>query len=67
MELNISLLIRNQEEIHLRRLMGTSSVSLQYLLYLRHAKLCGLTLPAGAVFINLARYIIYIYIYDHGY
>ena len=33
MELNISLLIRNQEESDLRRLMDKSLVSLEYLLF----------------------------------
>ena len=58
MELNFSLLIMNQEESHLRRFMGESWVSLQYLLYLSQVKLCGLELAAGAVLINSARYII---------
>ena len=58
MELNFSLLIMNQEESHLRRFMGESWVSLQYLLYLSQVKLCGLELPPGAVLINSARYII---------
>ena len=50
---------RNQEESHHRRLMVKSWVSLQYLLYLSQVKLCGLELPAGAVFINSARYTCY--------
>ena len=38
MSLNISVLIRNQEGSHLRRLMGKSWVSLQYLFYLSQVK-----------------------------
>ena len=56
------LLIRNQDESHLRRTMGKSSVSWQYLLQLSQFKVCGLQQPAGAVFINPAR-ILYISIF----
>ena len=38
MSLNISVLIRNQQGSHLRRLMGKSWVSLQYLFYLSQVK-----------------------------
>ena len=58
-DLSISLLIRNQEESHLRRLIGKNWVSLQYLLHSSQVKLCCLELPAGVVFKNSARYIIY--------
>ena len=56
------LLIRNQDESHLKRTMGKSSVSWQYLLQLSQFKVCGLQQPAGAVFINPAR-VLYIYLY----
>ena len=58
-DLSISLLIRNQEESHLRRLIGKNWVSLQYWLHSSQVKLCCLELPAGVVFKNSARYIIY--------
>ena len=56
------LLIRNQEESHLKRTMGKSWVSWRYLLYLSQFKVCGLQESDGAVFINPARYI-YIHIF----
>ena len=61
MDLNVSLLIRNQEESHLRRPTGKSSVFflLLYLLELSQLKLCGLEEPAGSVFINPATYTYY--------
>ena len=51
------LLIRNQEESHLKRTMAKSRVSWQYLLYLSQFKVCGLQEHAGALFLNPARYI----------
>lgn len=60
-DLNISLLISNQEESHLRRLLWVRAEFLYIIghwpLYLSQFKLCGLELSAGAVFINLARHI----------
>ena len=41
---------------HLKRTVGKSSVSWQYLLQLSQFKLCGFKDPAGTVFINPARY-----------
>ena len=52
MDLNVSLLIRNQEESHLKKTVGKSSVSWQYLLQLSQFKLCGFEEPAGTVFKN---------------
>ena len=56
MDLNISLLIRNQEESHLKRTIGKSWASWRYLLYLSQFKVCGLQESDGTVFINPARW-----------
>ena len=56
MDLNVSLLVRNQGESLLGRLMGKSWVAFaRFLLDLSQVKLCGLELPAGAAFINADR------------